>query len=117
MDIIRLAVTAINFVLYFPLMWLDEIFMTFGLSWLGVVCGLAVVSVILRLFAANLVGTAVNLRDDHRRAQKAQVAEGKKAMKARGRGASTSSRLRRSDYSFVKRSGTRDHFINKTRKG
>ena len=92
MAILRTVLSVLNYVLYFAWSAIDRIFQAFGLTWLGVVCGLAVISVLLRLFARNLVGTSVAVYQDHRKAQRAQGAEKHKAAAARGRGASTSSR-------------------------
>lgn len=114
----KIFVSIINQILFSVYTWMDEIFQAFGLSWLGVVVGLAVVSAILRLFAANLIGTSLNIHHERQEAAAQQRIEKQKTRYSTGRGASSSSRLKRSDYSFsAKNSAVRDHFINKTRKG
>ena len=45
-------------VLYYALLLMELIFNAFGLTWISVVSGLVLSSVLLRLFAANLVGSA-----------------------------------------------------------
>lgn len=87
----------INQVLYFAYDTIDKIFQAFGLSWVGVVTGLAVISVVLRLFAANLVGSAVPAMHEGASAWKQQRAEKQKAKQAVGLGKS-SVRLARTAY-------------------
>lgn len=84
-------VSVANQVLYFGYDTMDKILQAFGLSWAGLVVGFAVISVILRLFAANLVGTAVGIRDTRRAsaAREAKVARNQ-ARASRRRGASYS---------------------------
>lgn len=109
-------ISIINQILYFSWRCIDLIFQAFGLTWVSFTVGLAVVSVILRLFAGNLVGTAMNIRHDRAEAASQQRIEKRKAKSARGRGASYSTRLSRSDYDFSRPSGSRDHFINRIRR-
>lgn len=92
-------VSIINLLLYSAWDWLDQILRAFGLSWAGLAVGFAVISVILRLFAANLVGTAVGIRDERRStaAREARVAR-KQAQSVRKRGSSYSTSSG-SDYS------------------
>lgn len=63
MEILQFCLSILNMVLYYSFLMVNMIFDAFGITWLGFVCGLAVVSVLLRLFAANLVGAAVALHD------------------------------------------------------
>ena len=56
----------INQILFFCYSALDQTLQRFGLSWLGLVVGFATISVVLRLFASNLVGTAISMRDTRR---------------------------------------------------
>lgn len=109
-------VNIINQILFFAYRCIDSIFQAFGLSWVTFTVGLAVVSVILRLFAGNLIGTAMDIRHDRAEAAAQQRIEKQKARSARGRGASYSTRLSRSDYDFSRSSAARDHFINRTRR-
>lgn len=88
-------INIVNRVLYFAYETIDQIFQSFGLTWIGVVVGLAVISTILRLFAANLVGTSLNIYQSHEQASKQQRIEKQKAKAATGRGAATSSRIRK----------------------
>lgn len=111
-----LFVNIINQILYFAYYAIDSIFKAFGLSWISFTVGLAVISVILRLFAGNLVGSAMNVHHERKEAATQQRIEKQKAKASTGRGASYSTRLSRSDYDFSRKSGTRDHFINKTRR-
>lgn len=85
-------VSVINQLLYFGYDSFDKILKSFGLSWVSLVTGFAVISVILRLFASNLVGTAVNVRHARQEAAAQQRIEKNKARAARGRGAATTTR-------------------------
>lgn len=87
-------VTIINKILFFAYESIDRIFQAFGLTWLGFVSGLAVISVILRLFAGNLVGTAMNIRQSRQEAAAHQRVEKQKAKASTGQGASYSTRRR-----------------------
>lgn len=87
-DFVRIC----NQVLYFAYDTINKIFHSFGLSWLGVVCGLVIISTVLRLFASNLVGTAVNIHHTRQEAVTQQRIERKKAKAATGRGASTTTK-------------------------
>lgn len=84
----------INLILYSAWDWLNQILIAFGLSWAGLTVGLAVISVILRLFAANLVGASVNMHHTRQEAAKQQKIEKQKARSSRGLGASTPNQLR-----------------------
>ena len=117
MEILLLAVKAINYVLLAAFTWISAFFEAFGLSWLGVITGLAVISAVLRLFASNLVGAAVHLGRNHEQAAVQQRIEKSKSRAAVRRGASTSSRLRQSEYDFggPRSNAARDRFVSKSR--
>lgn len=88
-------VTIINKILFFAYESIDRIFQAFGMTWIGFVSGLAVVSVILRLFAGNLVGTAMEIRKDRQEAAAQQRIEKQKTKEVTGQGASYSTRRRK----------------------
>lgn len=95
MEILALVMKVVNYVLYSAFTWIDAIFNAFGLSWLGVVVGLAVMSVVLRLFAANLIGSAISLHKSREKASDEQYVEQQKARRSIGRGASKSGHFSR----------------------
>ena len=86
-------VNVANQILFFSYSSIDRIFQAFGLSWLGFVAGMAVVSVILRLFVGNLVGSAISAGNSRQEAAAQHRIEKKKAKAASGQGASYSTRL------------------------
>lgn len=110
-------INIVNQVLFFAYDVINQIFGAFGLSWIGVVVGLAVISTILRLFASNLIGTALNIHHERQEAAVQQRIEQQKARISSGRGAASSSRLKPSDYDFSRSSAVRDHFIKHSRRG
>lgn len=85
-------VNIINLILYYSWLCAEYIFNAFGLSWLGVVVGLAVISAILRLFAANLIGSAMAIPQSKPTASAQQRIERKNFRRSAGRRVSNSPR-------------------------
>ena len=88
-------VNVVNQILFFAYSAVDRIFQAFGLSWIGFTVGLATISVILRLFAGNLVGTSVNIHRSRQNASAEQRIERQKTKASTGQGASYSTRRRK----------------------
>ena len=88
----QVFISVVNLILYSVWDWLNKILQAFGLSWTAIAVGLVVISVILRLFASNLVGTAVNIHHSRQDAGRQQRKQKRAERRSVGRGASTSSR-------------------------
>lgn len=97
-------VKVVNQVLYFAYDTIDKIFQAFGFSWVGVVTGLAIISVILRLFAGNLVGSAVPAMHEGADTWRQHRAERNRAKEAAGLG-KQSVRLSRTAWKNSRRKG------------
>lgn len=118
-----MVISVINRVLFFAYTVMDSIFQACGLSWIAVVCFLVVISTILRLFAANLVGTALNVHASRQEASAAQHIEAKKARQAKGVASSSARSVTRwnkgvssSEFKFSHNTSAKDHFVNRSRK-
>lgn len=63
MEMLGTFFSLINQLLYLAYLMVSYIFQAFGISWIGFVVGLVVISAVLRLFVANLVGSSIFVHD------------------------------------------------------
>lgn len=84
-------VSIINQILYFAYSTIDQIFRVFGLSWVTVAVGFAVIAAVLRLLTSNLVGAAMTVGSSRPQAAHEQRIAKKTERRSVGRGASKSS--------------------------
>ena len=75
---IRMLLQPIFAVLSFAFDAVADIFAALGFPWLAAVCLMVLVSVVLRLFTARFIGSAIRVEIDKHSAAKAEV-EAKKA--------------------------------------